>query len=116
MHLTIDGKAGNELLMSEPSKLAVWLMGIVDFINMTRIDGPHVVKFENYGWGITGVIILAESHVSVHTFPESGWVYIDVFSCRKFHHTQLSQKVSIDFGIQGARVSLNKNRGNEWRE
>ena len=31
--------------------------------------------------GITGVAILAESHISIHTWPETGYAAIDVFMC-----------------------------------
>jgi S-adenosylmethionine decarboxylase len=31
--------------------------------------------------GITGVAILAESHISIHTWPETGYCAIDVFMC-----------------------------------
>lgn len=33
------------------------------------------------GHGYTGVIILSESHISVHTWPEKGYAAIDVFFC-----------------------------------
>lgn len=33
------------------------------------------------GGGVTGVVVLAESHLSVHTWPENGYVSIDVFVC-----------------------------------
>jgi len=33
------------------------------------------------GHGYTGVIVLAESHVSVHTWPEIGYAAIDAFYC-----------------------------------
>ena len=33
--------------------------------------------------GITGVAILAESHMSVHTWPEQGYAAVDVFMCGK---------------------------------
>jgi len=33
------------------------------------------------GGGVTGVVVLAESHLSVHTWPESGYVTLDVFVC-----------------------------------
>lgn len=33
------------------------------------------------GHGYTGVVILAESHISVHTWPEKGYAAIDCFMC-----------------------------------
>ena len=33
------------------------------------------------GYGYTGVVVLAESHISVHTWPEKGYAAIDVFMC-----------------------------------
>jgi S-adenosylmethionine decarboxylase len=33
------------------------------------------------GGGVTGVLILAESHISIHTWPETRYAAIDVFTC-----------------------------------
>ncbi|MCK5295713.1 MAG: adenosylmethionine decarboxylase [Alphaproteobacteria bacterium] len=33
------------------------------------------------GFGITGVAILAESHISIHTWPEISYIALDVFMC-----------------------------------
>ena len=33
------------------------------------------------GGGVTGVVVLAESHLSIHTGPESGYVTLDVYVC-----------------------------------
>jgi len=35
------------------------------------------------GHGYTGVVILSESHISVHTWPEKGYAAIDIFMCGK---------------------------------
>jgi len=32
-------------------------------------------------FGATGVVLLAESHISVHTWPEKAMVAVDVFTC-----------------------------------
>ncbi|MGJ3247608.1 MAG: adenosylmethionine decarboxylase [Elainellaceae cyanobacterium] len=39
--------------------------------------------------GITAVALLAESHISIHTWPEEGYAAIDVFTCGE--HTQPEQ-------------------------
>lgn len=33
------------------------------------------------GCGYTGVIVLAESHISIHTWPETGFAAIDMYMC-----------------------------------
>ena len=33
--------------------------------------------------GVTGFILLAESHISIHTWPERNYVAVDIFSCGK---------------------------------
>lgn len=33
------------------------------------------------GCGVTGVLILSESHMSIHTWPETGYASIDIYMC-----------------------------------
>lgn len=40
----------------------------------------HLHHFSSSG-GITGVAVLAESHISVHTWPERGFAAFDIFMC-----------------------------------
>jgi S-adenosylmethionine decarboxylase len=42
--------------------------------------GTEVHDFGD-GCGVTGVAILAESHISVHSWPEYGYAAFDVFTC-----------------------------------
>lgn len=44
------------------------------------------------GGGLTSVLILAESHAVLHSWPETGLVNIDIFSCS----TRLQSLVAID--------------------
>jgi S-adenosylmethionine decarboxylase len=41
--------------------------------------GAHFHRFSPHG--LTGVVVLAESHISIHTWPEYGYAAVDVFTC-----------------------------------
>ena len=40
----------------------------------------HMHRFSPYG-GVSGVVVLAESHISIHTWPERSYAALDVFMC-----------------------------------
>ncbi len=44
----------------------------------------HVHRFEPSG-GVSGVAVLAESHISIHSWPEHGYAALDVFMCGETH-------------------------------
>ncbi|MDQ8204209.1 adenosylmethionine decarboxylase [Pelagicoccus sp. SDUM812003] len=46
--------------------------------------GAHVVKsvFHQFNpHGLSGVVVIAESHIAVHTWPEYAYAAIDIFTC-----------------------------------
>lgn len=45
-----------------------------------RVIGAH---FHHFGGehGVTGVVLLAESHITIHTWPEYGFAAVDAFMC-----------------------------------
>jgi S-adenosylmethionine decarboxylase len=45
-----------------------------------RVLGSHFHSF-GAGDGVTGVVLLAESHISIHTWPETGLAAADIFMC-----------------------------------
>lgn len=54
------------------------LRGAAKSANMT-ILGEEAYKFSPQGF--TGLLLLSESHISIHTYPEKGYAAIDVFTC-----------------------------------
>lgn len=50
------------------------------------IVGERFYQFEPVG--VTGVVLLAESHLAIHTWPERGFVSIDLYVC---HFSQDNQ-------------------------
>ena len=54
---------------------------IVERLALTPIGAPTWHAFPAPG-GVTGFVVLAESHLACHTFPEFGSICLNVFCCR----------------------------------
>jgi S-adenosylmethionine decarboxylase len=56
-----------------------------DMLSKAAIEaGAEIVEtvFHTFSpHGVTGVIIIAESHLSIHTWPEHGYAAVDIFTC-----------------------------------
>jgi len=53
-------------------------------INATKASGATIIshnfhKFSPYG--VSGVVVIAESHVAIHTWPEYNYAAVDIFTC-----------------------------------
>jgi S-adenosylmethionine decarboxylase len=53
----------------------------------TTVLNKYTRKFSPQG--VTTVIVIAESHLSIHTFPEHNYAAIDVFTCGKVDPSNL---------------------------
>lgn len=85
-HVTIDGYGGDpERLDSEEAVLSA-LTEICDALRMRPMMKPMVLSApDNHikdpgGW--SGFVIIAESHISIHTFPKRRFVSADVYTCQ----------------------------------
>lgn len=50
------------------------------------------------GQGVTGVVLLAESHMSIHTWPEHGYAALDIFVCGECEPRRALERVLEAFG------------------
>ena len=65
--------------INDPDALVGHLRQAVSDLRLTRVsDHTHY-----FGPGVSSVIILSESHLSAHTWPELGYVHLDVVTCVK---------------------------------
>ena len=107
MHITIDGFGGNPRLLGNEELVRNLLDRYPDDIGMTKITAPHC--FEYHGekpedWGVSGFVIIAESHIAVHTFPDHGQVWVDIFSCKGFDETPAIDLIVDAFELQSTRI------------
>lgn len=53
-------------------------------VEAARVAGATIVDtvFHKFApWGISGVVVIAESHLAIHTWPEKRYAAVDVFTC-----------------------------------
>lgn len=76
-HALIDVRGARRL--DEPGHLEAVMRAAADEAGATVLQahfhhfGPHM--------GVTGVLMLAESHISIHTWPETDYAALDIFMC-----------------------------------
>ena len=82
LHLTADlsGCDASQALMRDPATLRRQCLKAVDQAGLQSV-AELFHAFEPAGSGITGVVLLAESHLAVHTWPELGAVTLDIYVC-----------------------------------
>ena len=97
-HVMLDLNKCNSKLLQSVDLCFKLLDELPGHIGMTKITMPHVFPYQGLvpeDKGVTGTVIIAESHLSVHTFPLKEYAFIDIFSCKPFQ-TQFAIDYCID--------------------
>ncbi len=100
-HLVFDGYRCPVARLSDLDRLYEFLDRLPDRIGMTRIMPPYVFRHaegEPASEGLSGFVLIAESHISVHTFPSRRFVNADVFSCEPFDVQVVLAELKAAFG------------------
>jgi S-adenosylmethionine decarboxylase len=64
-----------------------------------------VVFHEFNPFGISGVVVIAESHLSIHTWPEYRYAAVDIFSCGEVLQPEIAANFLIEqFGAERTSV------------
>lgn len=84
--------------MLKQDALRQWLLAMADKIGMTVVAGPLIHPFPHGGQGLTGAVIVAESHIFVHTWPEASYVSLDVDSCLDFNYAMAIDYIEACWG------------------
>lgn len=84
------------------------------FVNTAKDAGATVIsssfhKFSPHG--VSGVVVIAESHLTIHTWPEYGYCAVDIFTCGDAIDNHLCLSL-LEKGLQAAQTSVvEMNRG-----
>jgi len=77
-HLLVELKNCNPEILKDLNSVKTILVDAAKKANATIVD----VTFHEFSpFGISGVVVIAESHLTIHTWPEYGFAAVDVFTC-----------------------------------
>ena len=78
LHLLVELKECNPSLLDDLNHIRMAM------IRAAQEANAHIVgeSFHHFSpQGVTGILAIAESHISIHTWPEYGYAAADIFTC-----------------------------------
>lgn len=85
---------------------ALFIEGLM--IDATKLSGATIIRpfFHQFSpQGVSGVIVIAESHFAIHTWPEHGYTAVDLFSCSNFNYKAALNHIRITIGAHYCNVA-----------
>jgi len=76
---------------------------IIEALQLRPVGNTQWHQFPNTG-GITGLCLLAESHLACHTFPEFGSLCLNVFCCVPRERWEFEKALAATFGATSVSV------------
>ncbi|MEJ2052384.1 MAG: adenosylmethionine decarboxylase [Calditrichaceae bacterium] len=77
-HLLLELYNCDTSLLNDTKRIEAALVEAARLVGATIID----TSFHHFSpYGVSGVVIIAESHITVHTWPEYNYAAVDVFTC-----------------------------------
>lgn len=107
LQLTLDGYAADQKLCGNVAHIYDLLMTLPAHIGMRRVGFPHIIQITEAGIkGLSGFVFIMESHISIHTYEERGFVTADVYSCKTFDEKKTREYITQAFGIQAYESNI----------
>ncbi|MGE0268796.1 MAG: adenosylmethionine decarboxylase [Candidatus Omnitrophota bacterium] len=97
-----------ELIDCDPLKIKYVEQVREVFLRAAHASEATIVEhfFKQYDpHGVTGIILISESHFSIHTWPEDGFVAMDIFTCG-----QMNPEKAIDVVREGFKATMLKKK------
>ena len=103
-HLTVDAYGCDHQVLDDMSAIFSFLDELPGQIAMRKITTPYVIKcagndIKDCG-GVSGFVIIAESHIAIHTFPAKKYLTMDLYSCNMFDEKKVIAIVKKIFKYQ----------------
>jgi S-adenosylmethionine decarboxylase len=76
------------------------------FTIVRRRSGFH--KFPSGGKGVTGFFLLAQSHAAFHSYPENGYLALDVYTCGEADPRRIADALKRFLKPRSAKTALRR--------
>ena len=78
----VDAKGCDAARLRDVGALAALFEALIVSLGLKVVGTPQWHTFPGPG-GVTGMALLSESHLTLHTFPEHGFAALNLFTCRE---------------------------------
>ena len=102
-HLMMDCRQCDYDKINDLELVFNFLNDLPEVVGMTKITQPYVFPYSGLipeDKGITGTVIIAESHLTFHSFVEKDYFFFDLFSCKPFDVEKAVEHVVKTFGVK----------------
>jgi S-adenosylmethionine decarboxylase len=111
VHIMFDGHSADRALLADGPYLRGLLETLPSEMGMHVICEPRLVEAGPMNpkdpGGLSGVVMIAESHIPFHTFPKRGFVTMDLYTCQcGLARDWAAQRLKSAFGLVDADVFI----------
>lgn len=110
-HLLAEFYNCSSEVLNNENRIAEIMTAALELSKATIVK-PFFHKFSPHG--VSGIIVIAESHLAVHTWPEYSFAAVDLFSCGNFDFIETLKFIrdslkSDNYSIQDIKRGININ-------
>lgn len=103
--ITKDGKD-----LASVAKMKKFFEEIINRVGFTVVVKPDFYKFKprikGDLSGVTGMCVVSESHISIHTWPETNYFAFDIFSCSDFDEDLVIEIIGEMFDVDKIHLQI----------
>ena len=92
-HLVLELKDCRAKFLNDTKRIEETMLAAAREAKAT-IVGSQFHKFSPYG--VSGMVVIAESHLSIHTWPEYGYAAVDIFTCGETLQPEVAARYLIE--------------------
>lgn len=99
----VEAHGCNTSALRDPAKVEALFQQMVRELSLHPLHDTTMHKFAGEG-GVTGFVMLTESHLACHTFPEFGSLCLNLFCCRPRDDWNFAEYLEREFAASSVQV------------